>query len=397
MRYLVLAQIYLPQKEGGAERVARRTAEFLRNSGHEVHILATRDCKGPDSQPDLDIPVHRVNYDNGFMPGVGPTHLSVGAKVVFHARNAIGGVKESDVKELLEKIKPDAIYMHNSYFFQPQVGKVAGRMGIPIVLHVHDYSWMCANIGMYRNGENCATPCLKCRGLTSAWKRSLHPTDIIAVSEFVRDRYKAHGVFPKANWHVLRNTEEFIPTGSEQSDREGMFRFGFIGSLVRDKGIELLIDAYLKLPPNSAQLVIAGRGEKSYVANLAERTRGLLVTWLGQVPKEQFFKQVDAVVVPSLWHEPQSLVLVESIRRKRPLIVSRRGGNTEVIDQVGAGLVFDPSNSASLFDNMLEIQTRMTGPGDHGFKFEADDVLPTEEAFGQYVEQVLNATVGVGG
>jgi len=391
MKCLIVSQIYRPQKEGGAERVARRTAEYMRNHGHEVHMLSTRDEKGPPSELDLDIPVHRVEYRNSMLPGIGPTHLSLGAKALWHARNAIGGVRGQDVGKVLAAVKPDVIYLHNAYLLQPQLGEEARKAGIPVVLHMHDYSWMCANIGMVQNGENCEKPCKKCRILTSAWKKSMHPSDIIAVSEFVRDRYHLHGIFPQATWHVVRNTEESASGYEAQKPCNDTFTFGFMGSIVPDKGIEILLEAYATLPKGSAKLVVAGSGEESYVAGLKERTKSLDVTWLGHVPKDSFYDQVDVVVVPSLWHEPQALVLVESIRRQRPVIASRRGGNTEVVEKIGAGLIFEPSEPTSLQESLRKIQSLMSQPEGHGFTFSTGDVLPSEEAFGQSVENVLNA------
>jgi len=260
MKCLIISQIYLPQREGGAERVARRTAEYLRSHHHEVHILSARDKSGPESQPDLDVPVHRVEYHNSMLPGIGPTNLPLVAKAVWHARNAVSGVRRADIEAVLAKVKPDVIYLHNAYLFQPQLGEVARKWHIPVVLHVHDYSWMCANIGMVQNGENCKSPCGKCRLLTSAWRKSMHPTDVIVVSDFVRDRYHKHGVFPQARWHVLRNTEDAAGGQANVISPHKTFTFGFMGSIVLDKGIELLLDACAKLPEGSAELVVAGTG-----------------------------------------------------------------------------------------------------------------------------------------
>jgi len=393
MKVLIVSQIYLPQREGGAERVARRTAEYLVGKGHAVEILAARDHTGPESQPDLDIPVHRVEYFNSMLPDIGPTNLPFAAKALWHARNAVGGVRAADIERVLDRVKPEVIYLHNAYLFQPQLGKVAGARGIPLVLHVHDYSWMCANIGMVRRGENCEEPCLKCRLLTSAWRKTANPAAVIAVSNFVRDRYHKHGVFPAAQWHVLRNTTEPVDPNEIAAAPVGTFTFGFIGSIVLDKGIELLLEAFSQLPRDSAQLVIAGKGEEAYVARLKERVRDLPVRWLGHVPKEEFYNQVDTVVVPSLWHEPQALVLVESIRRKRPIIASKRGGNTEVITQTGAGLLFEPTEQGSLGESMLEMQSILRGSGKSAFSFSTESILPDEEDFGRFVEKTLTSVI----
>jgi len=397
MKVLIASQIYLPQREGGAERVARRTAEYLRGKGHRVEILAARDIKGPASEPDIDIPVHRVEYHNSMLPGIGPTNLPFAAKAVWHARNAVGGVQSNDIDKVLTAFRPDVIYLHNAYLFQPQLGKVARKHNIPLVLHVHDYSWMCANIGMVRHGENCESPCTKCRLLTAAWRKSANPFAVIAVSSFVRERYRKHGVFPDAQWHVLRNTTEPVDKEIPSSAKRRAFTFGFIGSIVPDKGIELLLDAFAGLPEGSAELVIAGKGKDDYVARLMKRTENLPVRWLGHVPKEEFYGQVDTVVVPSLWHEPQALVLVESIHRKRPIIASQRGGNTEVVTKTGSGLLFEPSEPGSLESCMREMQALLSEPERAGFSFLTEGILPDEENFGHSVENTLISAVDTRG
>ena len=79
------------------------------------------------------------------------------------------------------------------------------------------------------------------------------------------------------------------------------------------------------------------------------------VTFVGHLPFEKVLKFLDekgfATVVPSLWEEAFGRVVVESMSMGVPVIASRMGGMTELVDKQ-TGLLVQPGDESSLLHAM---------------------------------------------
>jgi glycogen synthase len=124
-----------------------------------------------------------------------------------------------------------------------------------------------------------------------------------------------------------------VPT--EERHRELIF----VGRLVSDKGVGVLLDA-LKLLGTNRQLTIAGDGPEraaleKQVADLQLQSQ---VEFAGQQHGEQLAKllqQHQVLVVPSLWQEPFGIVALEGIACGCVVIGSAGGGLAEAIGPCG--------------------------------------------------------------
>lgn len=364
MRIAIFAQTFTPQREGGAEIVARRTAEHL-SARHVVRVfsLTTSGEAGETLLATGAVPVERLVYHRPYLPEVGCGAPSVLQRLQWHGQNALGGVRAADLRESLTRFSPDVIYAHNATAFQPQLSRVAQAMGVPLVLHLHDYSYLCPRTTMYRSSHNCAAPCAACRLLTSAWRRATRQgvSDVIAVSAFVRDRLRGHGVMSGARWHVLHNVEppERLAVWAQQMPvADVAFTFGFLGALAPPKGIAALTEAIMTLPRGQARLLIGGRGDESFVTPLRAATADADVEWLGHVDANALLGRIDALVVPSLWHEPFGLVVIEGLNRGVPVVASDRGGIGEILRDHPGGILFDPDRPGGLAEAMAEAMAR---------------------------------------
>src|SRR5207244_2768739 len=96
------------------------------------------------------------------------------------------------------------------------------------------------------------------------------------------------------------------------------------------KGVEVVLAALKQLPPRSYVAKIAGAGSPDYESRLRAISRGLAVDFLGWTPRERFYKEIDILIVPSLFSEPQGMVLVEAAGFGVPVIYANRGGLGEM-------------------------------------------------------------------
>lgn len=353
MKICIVAQTFAPQEEGGAEIVARMCAAEL--SRHHDVIILSLGLQGDKVAPPGEsvnsdgIRVLRVNWRNSYLPG--PRKPAVGklAKLAWHIRSALGATSADEIKSVLLREKVDLVYAHNSARMQPAVFEATSALGIPLCLHLHDYALLCPKSSMFRSTGNCEKPCLECRLLTSRIKSSSGDgVTAISVSDALRQRFLRNGVLPKADWHVLLNANRsealfHAPLIGRKTSKSDVFTFGYLGALAEEKGIEDLIRAFLKLPQTEpATLLVAGRGREDYERHLKELAAGVPIQFLGFVPPEKVYEVADVVVVPSRWHEPQSLILMEAATYGVPVIGTERGGTPEILRDLQTGWCYDP-------------------------------------------------------
>jgi glycosyltransferase involved in cell wall biosynthesis len=127
---------------------------------------------------------------------------------------------------------------------------------------------------------------------------------------------------------------------------DGRLTVGFVGRLVEEKGVDLLLDALAGLP-GSWEAQIAGSGPEEDRLRTLARELGLAgrVSFAGKVPAAQmpeYYHRLDVLVLPSRtrpnWKEQFGRVLVEAMACGVPVIGSDSGEIPHVAGD--AGLIF---------------------------------------------------------
>jgi len=186
---------------------------------------------------------------------------------------------------------------------------------------------------------------------------------ILTVSEKVRKFFTTKGrTSPKAiTVYNGINTNVFDPENVDNNMRaelglkEDTVFIGNIGVLEKDKGQKYLFEAIAKLKSEGITnivCVICGTGPEE--SNLKEfvHARGLVgeVLFLGYrnvIPK--ILKILDIIAITSLTIESFSMVAVEAMAMKLPVIATNVGGLPEVIDDRETGILIPPGNEVELY------------------------------------------------
>ena len=169
---------------------------------------------------------------------------------------------------------------------------------------------------------------------------------LISPSAFLRDEFLRDGI-PADRIVVSENgldATPFATVAPVASPGDGNpVRFGFVGTLIPTKGIEILIDAFQALPPERARLDIHGAGggpnAARYVEELKARNRHPSVTFHGRYHHDdvaRIFAGFHVLVVPSLWYENAPLTLNEAAMAGRAVITADHGGMREFAENFGA-------------------------------------------------------------
>ena len=134
----------------------------------------------------------------------------------------------------------------------------------------------------------------------------------------------------------------------------------FVGRLVSDKGVDLLLRALaqLRLEELRPDLTIVGTGPEQ--ENLVALTRDLKlqdqVFFAGQKTGEELVRLLNqhrVMVIPSLWAEPFGVVALEGIACGCAIIGSEAGGLKEAIGS--CGITFENGSERSLADALKRL------------------------------------------
>lgn len=152
---------------------------------------------------------------------------------------------------------------------------------------------------------------------------------------------------------VISNGYQLAPAEAPMGTRLLPIRFGYLGLLHPNKGIELLLDSATQLPEGSWSLMIAGEGfTKEYERYLHAKYKMPAIKFLGYVNPEVFLSEVDVLVAPSLWNESFGMVVIEAYAHGMPVIASDRGGLSELVEEGNTGFLVDPERPRELTAKM---------------------------------------------
>ena len=129
---------------------------------------------------------------------------------------------------------------------------------------------------------------------------------------------------------------------------------GFIGTMAPHKGCHILVEAFKRLAPGSAQLKLYGNPADfpDYHTGLQQRAAGSdNITFCGTFPNGEIgavLAGLHVLVVPSLWYENAPLVVYSALAAKRPVVASDFPGLSENIKDGVNGLIFPPGDFKAL-------------------------------------------------
>ena len=350
MRIAAFSTLFPPNVVGGAEKSVETLMLGLANRGAEVHVVTT-DPGEDRSEREGTLNVHRVRLRNVYWPYDGTFRRPRWQRAFWHACDINNVPMGMASLQLLREIRPEVILTFNIQGFSPAIWRAVARFDRPLVHTIQDYSLLCPRTTMFTNGHNCEPSCTSCRLVTYFRRRSTCEIDaVVGISRAVLQRHKDEGLFRQVPIQkVIYNARPTPVDRKAASHRQFPLRIGFFGRVSFEKGFELLLNELASIEPSNWTLTVGGRYTFDYITDLKQRWLLNRVCFLGFIEPASFFRQIDLLVVPSLWHEPLGSVVIEAMSYGIPVIVSRRGGLPEMLDGAGpSGLVFDPDEPGSL-------------------------------------------------
>lgn len=299
---------------------------------------------------------------------------------------------DNEFRKLTLKLKPDIAHIGHLNHLSTGLIDVLQEQKVPIVFTLHDFWLMCprgqfmqtnfGNENFYQlcDGQEdikCANNCYRAffsgkeddfdndLKYWSGWihsrmeetRKLSQKVDLyVAPSKYLMNRFIEEFNISKNKiiyldygfpLHYLKPNKKKVETSE--------FSFGYIGTHIPAKGVNLLIEAFLKMNKESS-LKIWGRenGQNTNsLKRLSENTKkNLKIKWMGEYINSNIadtvFSEVDAIVVPSIWSENSPLVIHEAQACHIPVITANYGGMSEYVQHEVNGLLFEHRSISDL-------------------------------------------------
>ena len=387
MRILLVSHKFPPHALGGVEIYTHRVARALSDQ-HEVAVLYRHD--GPGAPALMMDESHAEGFAQYRVAG-NPQGLAASAAGEFFD-TFLGRQIEASFRQVIARFQPDIVHFQHVAGLSAHLLAIVRRRGIPVVLTLHDYWFICCNSQLVWpdarvcRGKAWGMNCVRCAAAARfpsplvRWARpalapffiyrdrvvrkaTLSAERYISPSHFLIDQYVSAG-FPKDRFTQLENgipVEQIRGFPSPPGyAADGPLRITYLGSLAWQKGPHVLVQAFSLLPPGTARLRIWGDPKvfPSYSDGLRQALAAQDAQLMGAVPNDQVGRvlaDADVLVVPSLWYENSPVVIQESRAAGVPVVVSGHGALTEKVRDGVDGLHFPPGDAAALAQTLKRL------------------------------------------
>lgn len=353
---------------GGAERIMEALMQMFKANGDNVSVLGTCAEPGLHHVVEDGITRWRAGISNLYWPRMDESR-SWPKRRLWHLFDIYNRAMLLPLGQVLDTERPDIVFVHNLPGWSIAAIALIRQRHIPVVQILHDYYNICANSVMSRGGRNCVERCLTCRAVRLPHRKITNLVNaVVGVSDYILARHLECGAYADVPIkRVINNvrsadslglSEEVSLRAAAAADRSvGITRFGFIGSLTTEKGIEMLLDVFETWNDQATELWVAGTGKPEDVTRMTSRYRNPRIKFLGGIEPKHFFTAIDVTIVPSLWQEPFPGVVAESFAFGVPVIAARRGGLEEMVSDGYNGILFEPHETNALLTALIRCAT----------------------------------------
>ena len=398
MKVVLVSPHFPPDHIGGVEQYVKRLADDLRARGDEPEVICVEDVEranhGLEVIRDTRQPyaVHRIHLSRDIL-----------AEPISSMYDVPG--VESAIGAILDASAADVMHLHSGYLLGAAALEAARQRGLPTVVTLHDFWFICPMITMsHPGGRLCTGPenVTKCGWCLATQKRRyryldkvtrfrisrlatavgraaatqplalkfprvqfldrrrrtltdalIHADVILSPSRFVRDRVAETGI-PPERIAISRYGVDVRRVVRSERPSNSPLRVGYLGQLAPHKGVHVLIEAVRQVSGSGLTLQVFGdpRPYPRYVAQLHARARrDPRIEFRGAYQHAAVYdilSALDVIVVPSVWYENSPFVIQEAQSAHVPVVASRLGGMRELVIDEQDGLLFEPGDATDL-------------------------------------------------
>jgi glycosyltransferase involved in cell wall biosynthesis len=184
------------------------------------------------------------------------------------------------------------------------------------------------------------------------------------ISDFVRDQLQERIPLPPEQVYRVYagiNEQIFHPGAiAEPSSSERPIELLFVGQIMPEKGIDMLVRAVLEISHRRSEFRLTIVGQGPLERRLKRISRGSrAIRWAGFLSGQRavaaYYAASDVTVLPTRWDEAFSLVPIESFGCGTPVIATARGGTPEQITDGETGYLLREGSYTELVKTLKSL------------------------------------------
>jgi glycosyltransferase involved in cell wall biosynthesis len=363
MRVLKVIHGFPPDYMAGSEVYSYHLVKELINQNVETFVF-TR----VENEFDNNYKIYNEQYENINIQRVNKPKKDYLYEDKFYDKNI-----DKIFENYLLEIKPDIVHIGHLSHLSTNIIKIIKKYNIPIVYTIHDFWLYCVKGQMInQNNEICKKPsienCLVCSNYLVQYRQVeetfKHMREVISLidifispSHTLRDFFIKQGV-DKDKIKYLKygfNTQK-IEFNKKIFTKTSKIKFGFMGRVIPTKGIKVLVEAFKELPEETLSIYGNIGVQKRFL-----ETKNII--FKGQYNNNninEVLKNIDVLIVPSIWYENAPLVIQEAFLAGIIVITSDIGGMAELVKDKVNGFTFKAGSSEELKKLIKKISNNPT-------------------------------------
>lgn len=345
MRIIMLSWEYPPKSVGGLAQHVYDLTGALAEIGEEVHLVTIGSKDAPEFETVNGVQVYRVYPYNvsslDFVHWVTQLNIAMLEKAVA-VMNDMGTFHIVHGHDWLGAFASRAV-------------KHAFRIPLVTTIHATEYG---RNYGLHNNMQRHISD-VEWWTIYESWR-------VICCSKYMHGELRYVFQVPEDKLSIIPNGVN-VDAFRLKNNRHSRADYAspdeqivlYVGRLVREKGVEVLIDAIphiLKYRP-STKFIIAGKGPhggnlRNHAAAVGVADRIYFTGYVDDDLRNSLYSWADVAVIPSLY-EPFGIVALEAMAAQAPVVISDTGGLSEIVQHGVDGLKSYTGNSQSLADMVI--------------------------------------------
>jgi glycogen synthase len=373
MRILFLINFYQIHGSGGQDLSCQQVISGLKQRGHTTLVLTS--MQGTNNVPVEENGIYRSLY---LEMDLVPWRHSI---TFFTRRKAREKHNLNVFERVVEQFKPDIIFIWGMWnlprslpaFAEARYSdKVVYRFATyePTLPSQHEMYWRTQGRKWYSRLAKRVLGYVALAMLAKEEQPPLTFKHAICVSAATRNILVQAGI-PIENARVIYtglDPRQFIKGQKDHQPNHNHQELNLLyaGRIYPEKGVDTAIHALEKLvfdqDLHNIKLSVVGSGSEDYINFLHQLVDKAelndYVSFSGHVPAEempQLLQKFDVLLVPSIWQEPFSRIVLEGMISGLAVIATPAGGTTEILKDGENGLLFTPGDADDLAEKVVSL------------------------------------------
>ena len=349
MRVLMFSWEFPPRVVGGLARHVHDLTVALADGGIEVDVVTVdEDGTAPPFETMQGVNIYRVK----------PYHLV--------PRDFISGILQLNVVMLEQALSLlqqgetyDLVHGHDWLVaYAARAVKHAVKLPLVATIHATEYG---RNRGLHTDEQRYISDV--------EWWLTYEAWKVICCSNYMQHELQRVFQLPQDKIEVVANGVDPRQFRAGRNDTGIRIRYAaggekivfFVGRLVQEKGIHVLLDAVPRIlaAEPKTKFIIAGKGPvldalRGQARNLGIEQHVVFTGYIDDFTRNALYQASSVAVFPSLY-EPFGIVALEAMAANVPVVVADNGGLSEIVEHGVDGLKCYTGNAISLADQVVTI------------------------------------------